>query len=84
MRTMALEFLRQGKQAVLLYSSRSQADAAFLQELQQLAAANPRQLKLVFTVTGKAGSWAGRTGRIDKGLIEAQVSILYCRQTMAA
>ena len=73
MRTMALEFLRQGKQVVLLYGSRSQEDAAFLQELQGLAAANPGRFKLVFSASGKAGTWTGRRGRINKGLIAEQV-----------
>ena len=73
MRTMALEFLEQGKQVVLLYGSRSQEDAAFLQELQGLAAANPGRFKLVFSASGKAGSWPGRTGRIDMSLIKEQV-----------
>jgi hypothetical protein len=70
---MALEFLRQGKQVVLLYSSRSKADAAFLDELQGLAAASPGRFKFVFSVTGKDSSWAGRNGRVDRALIEEQV-----------
>ena len=73
MRTMALEFLKQGKQVVLLYGSRSQEDAAFLQELQDLAAANPGRFKLVFSASGKGGTWSGRKGRVDKGLIAEQV-----------
>ena len=80
MRTMALDFLVRGKQVVLLYGSRSQEDAAFLQELQGLAAAHPGRFKLVFSASGKAGSWTGRTGRVDKGLIEEQVCTLSCRQ----
>ena len=73
MRTMALEFLKQGKQVVLLYGSRTQEDSAFLQELQKLADANPGRFKLVFSASGKGGTWTGRTGRIDKGLIAEQV-----------
>ena len=73
MRTMALEFLKQGKQIVLLYGSRSQEDAAFLQELQELAAANPGRFKLVFSASGKGGLWTGRKGRVDKDLIAEQV-----------
>ena len=76
MRTMALEFLEQGKPVVLLYGSRSQEDAAFLQQLQGLAAAHPGRFKLVFSTSGKAGAWSGRSGRINKELIQEQVRIL--------
>ena len=74
MRTMALEFLRQGKPVVLLYGSRTQADAAFLQEFQRLAAANPGQFRFVFSAS-QDSAWTGRRGRIDKALIAEQVHI---------
>ena len=72
-RTMALEFLRQGIHVTLLYGSRTQAEAAFLHELQTLAATNPERFKLVFSVSGKDGTWTGKRGRIDKALIAQQV-----------
>ena len=75
MRTMALEFLRQGKPVVLLYGSRTQADAAFLQEFQGLAAAHPRRFSLVFSAS-KDSAWTGRRGRIGKALIAEQVHIM--------
>ncbi len=74
MRTMVLEFLKRGKPVVLLYGSRTQADAAFLQEFQELAAAHPGHFKLVFSAS-KDSAWAGRRGRIDKALIAEQVQI---------
>ena len=74
MRTMALEFLRRGKPVVLLYGSRTQADAAFLQEFQGLAAAHPGRFSFIFSAS-KDSAWAGRRGRIDKALIAEQVQI---------
>lgn len=74
MRAMALEFLRQGRQAVLLYTARTQAEAAFLGELQALAGTHPGQFQLVFSVSGRDSSaWNGRRGRIDRALIQEQV-----------
>ena len=74
MRTMALEFLGRGKPVVLLYGSRTQADAAFLQEFRALAAAHPGRFRLDF-LASKDSTWAGRRGRIDKALIAEQVHI---------
>ena len=74
MRTMALEFLRQGKSVVLLYVTRTQADAAFLQEFQGLAAADSPCFKFVFSAS-KDSAWTGRRGRVDKALIAEQVHL---------
>lgn len=70
---MALEFLRQGIHVTLLYGSRTQAEAALLHELQTLAATHPERFKLIFSVSGKDGTWIGKRGRIDKALIAQQV-----------
>ena len=75
MRTMALEFLSRGKPVVLLYGSRTQADAAFLQEFKGLAAAHPGRFSFVFSAS-KDNAWTGRKGRIDKALIAEQVHIM--------
>lgn len=73
MRTMLLEFLKQGRQAMLLYSTRTASEAAFLDELRGLEEKHPSLFRLVVTLTGQDESWAGRKGRIDKSLMAEQV-----------
>jgi ferredoxin-NADP reductase len=72
MRTFMLELGRQRRRAVLLYSVRAAAEAAFAGELQALAAASGGALRVVLTVTGPDPAWAGRRGRIDAALIREQ------------
>ena len=59
----------------LFYSNRRPEDAAFLDELRQLEAANPNY-KLIATMTDLensqpswGGSWEGKTGYIDRAMI---------------
>lgn len=53
----------------LLYSNRSPAQAAFLEELRTLAQRNPH-LRLLVTLTGPAdGAWDGLRGRIDAAML---------------
>lgn len=62
---------RLAQSLVLIYSNRRPEDAAFLGEL-QLLAAQYRQLRLVATMTQmsqSAKAWAGRTGAIDAALL---------------
>ncbi|MBP2159030.1 MULTISPECIES: ferredoxin--NADP reductase [Asticcacaulis] len=59
----------------LFYSSRTAADAPFLEELQDLAAHHP-SFVLVPTMTGEDASWTGRTGRIDGPLLTETISDL--------
>jgi ferredoxin-NADP reductase len=72
MRTFMLELARQRRRAVLLYSVRAAAEAAFAAELEALAAASGGALRVVLTVTGPDPAWAGRRGRIDAALISEQ------------
>jgi ferredoxin-NADP reductase len=74
MRAMFYEFQKRAARATLLYSVRAPSEAAFLPELRAAAAASNGTLKVVLTVTGKGNAaWAGRRGRIDRGLIAEQV-----------
>ncbi|MCZ4329636.1 ferredoxin--NADP reductase [Castellaniella denitrificans] len=55
---------------MLLYSNRTREQAAFLEELRELARLNPR-LRLLATLTGPADdAWDGLRGRIDSALLE--------------
>lgn len=59
----------------LIYANRKPEDAAFLDELKQIAKANER-FKLIATITQKGESgllWDGRTGPIDSALIAGVV-----------
>lgn len=61
---------------VLLYSNRRPEDAAFLAELQGLAARNPH-MRLVATMTDMAHSqqaWDGATGHIDGALVRRAIA----------
>ncbi|KAK9825888.1 hypothetical protein WJX81_001613 [Elliptochloris bilobata] len=73
MRAMLLEFAKQRRRAVLLYSVRAAAEAAFAGELQALADASGGAIRLVLTVTGPDPTWRGRCGRISSALIREQV-----------
>ena len=54
---------------LLLYSNRTREQAAFLDELRELARRNPR-LRLLATLTGpEDGGWDGLRGRIDAALL---------------
>ncbi|SRR5581483_4539897 len=52
----------------LLYSNRTPEEIAFREEIDALAARNPR-LRVVHTLTRAAAGWAGRVGRIDEALL---------------
>lgn len=55
----------------LFYSNRRPEDAAYLDELQKLAAQSP-SFKLIATMTeakSSAKSWSGETGRIDRAML---------------
>jgi len=52
----------------LVYSSRSQDEIVYRDELAALEAQNPR-FHVLHTVTGLATHWRGATGRIDLGLL---------------
>jgi ferredoxin-NADP reductase len=54
----------------LVYSNRTEEEIAYRAELELLARANPR-FRILHTLTRapEAGSWMGRRGRIDPGLI---------------
>ncbi|MHA3903625.1 ferredoxin--NADP reductase [Castellaniella sp. WN] len=57
------------RQFLLLYSNRTREQAAFLEELRELARLNPR-LRLLATLTGPAdGAWDGLRGRIDAAML---------------
>lgn len=61
---------------LLLYANHRPEDAAFLTELQQLEAANPR-FRMVATMTRmdrSARPWAGLTDRIDSGFVQRVAS----------
>lgn len=63
---------------ILLYSNRRPEDAAFLAELQQLAAQNER-FRLVATMTQMSAShrpWGGQTGLITAELVKSVVGEL--------
>jgi ferredoxin-NADP reductase len=70
---MLQEFLKCGRQATLLYSTRTASEAAFLGELRALAVTNPSLFRLVVTVTGVDLDWVGLTGRITRNLISEEV-----------
>jgi ferredoxin-NADP reductase len=53
---------------VLLYSNRTPEEIAFRDEIDALAARNPR-LRVVHTITRPAPGWKGRVGRIDEALL---------------
>ncbi|CAM3787493.1 ferredoxin--NADP reductase [Castellaniella denitrificans] len=58
-----------GQRFLLLYSNRTREQAAFLDELRELARINPR-LRLLATLTGPAdGAWDGLRGRIDAAML---------------
>ncbi|MCI4348743.1 MAG: FAD-dependent oxidoreductase [Thermoplasmata archaeon] len=60
----------------LLYSSRSEAEIAYRDELETLARQNPR-FRIQLTVTGMAsGAWDGETGRISSRMVKALVADL--------
>ena len=72
MRAMLLEFAKQRRRAVLLYSVRAAAEAAFADELRALADASGGAIRFVLTVTGADPAWSGRRGRISAALIREQ------------
>lgn len=58
---------------LLLYCARTAAELVFYDELQGLAARNPR-VRCVFTVTRPdQKKWDGRVGRIDEALLREQI-----------
>jgi len=57
---------------LLLYSARSEADVLFGIEMDQMMEKN-RNLKVIITLTAPDPGWPGRTGRIDRTLIEREV-----------
>lgn len=73
-----------GHMITLFYANRRREDAAYLSELQTLAATNPNFI-LVATMTrpeASSQSWQGETGRIDRAMLERhlkrdQKSIFY-------
>lgn len=69
---MLLEMAKQKRRAVLLYSVRIAAEAAFADELAALAAASGGAICAVLTVTGPDPAWRGRRGRINAALIREQ------------
>lgn len=72
MRAMLLEFAKQRRRAVLLYSVRAAAEAAFAGELQALATASGGAIRFVLTVTSADPAWRGCRGRINAALIREQ------------
>ncbi|KAA8894892.1 nitrate reductase [Sphaerosporella brunnea] len=54
----------------VLDGNRQEADILCREELDELHKANPSKMQLVHTLTAPTHSWTGRTGRIDKGLVE--------------
>jgi ferredoxin-NADP reductase len=60
---------------ILLYSARSQADVIYEREMEQMMEQNPH-LNLILTLTAPDPGWKGRSGRIDKGLIEHEIPAL--------
>ncbi len=59
---------------ILLYSSNTPKDIVFKDDFNEIQAAN-KKLKVVETITlpDESRSWAGRTGRIDKKMIEEEI-----------
>ena len=57
---------------LLLYSARSEADVLFGIEMEQMMKQNPN-LKVIITLTAPDPGWKGRTGRIDRTLIEREI-----------
>jgi ferredoxin-NADP reductase len=63
---------------VLFYANRHLEDAAFIDVLWKLERANPR-FRFVPTLTRTAGingSWKGKTGHINSGMLVAQVGVV--------
>ena len=60
-----------GRETMLLYSAGSPSELAFRREIEDMARRNPR-FKAIFTATRStaAEGWEGRTGRIDRALLE--------------
>ena len=83
MRAMFLEFQKRGSPMTLLYSVRAPSEAAFLPALQAAAAGSGGRIRVALTVTGsRDAGWAGRRGRIDRGLIREEVCV--CGAAQAA
>jgi ferredoxin-NADP reductase len=57
---------------LLIYSARSRDDLLFGTEMEEMMKQNPR-LKIIITLTAPDPAWNGRTGRIDRLLIEREV-----------
>jgi ferredoxin-NADP reductase len=57
---------------LLIYSARSRDDLLFGTEMEQMMEQNPH-LKVIITLTAPDPAWNGRTGRIDRPLIEREV-----------
>jgi ferredoxin-NADP reductase len=57
---------------LLVYSARSEADVVFGIEMEQMIKQNPN-LKVLITLTAPDPGWKGRTGRIDRTLIEREI-----------
>lgn len=57
---------------ILLYSNRSEDDIAFKDEFDELQKIN-KNFKVVYTVTRPGEQWKGRTGRIDKEMIQQEI-----------
>jgi len=57
---------------LLLYSARSGADVLFGIEMEQMIKQNPN-LKVIITLTVPDPGWTGRTGRIDRTMIEREI-----------
>ncbi|GMH40100.1 hypothetical protein BSKO_08004 [Bryopsis sp. KO-2023] len=73
LRSMLEEFRKAGTDVVLLYSTRTSAEAAFLSELEQVAGASGGKIKLVVTVTGEEEDWTGLRGRVDEAFFKEHV-----------
>jgi ferredoxin-NADP reductase len=66
-----------GLEVILLYSSSTPAEIVFKRELDDIAR-RWKHLKIVYTITRpeEAKRWAGKTGRIDAGLIRENAQTL--------
>jgi ferredoxin-NADP reductase len=64
--------LRLSTRITLLYSARTEADVLFGNEMEQMMAQNP-SLNVIITLTVPDPAWRGKTGRIDRNLIEHEI-----------
>eukprot|EP00803_Ostreobium_quekettii_P000500 evm.model.scf_238EXC.13 EVM.evm.TU.scf_238EXC.13 scf_238EXC:112229-115052(+) len=80
LRSMLKEFERAGTDVHVLYSTRTSAEAAFLDEISETAERSGGRIRLTATVTGDDPGWGGLKGRVDEAFLSRHIPDLCDRE----